>query len=99
VGDQLGSPLGRPSAGISEARRVLAAGGRLVLAERMAKPAARGHAAHGLTRDQAEDLTRQLTAASFGQVRLYTAKAGLRTVIIIRGQKDPAAPTGNPGEH
>jgi ubiquinone/menaquinone biosynthesis C-methylase UbiE len=87
------------SAGISEARRVLAAGGRLVLAERMAKPAARGHAAHGLTRDQAEDLTRQLTAASFGQVRLYTAKAGLRTVTIIRGQKDPAAPTGNPGEH
>ena len=73
--------------------------GRLVLAERMAKPAARGYAAHGLTRDQAEDLTRQLTAASFGQVRLYTAKAGLRTVIIIRGQKDPAAPTGNPGEH
>jgi ubiquinone/menaquinone biosynthesis C-methylase UbiE len=46
------------SAGISEARRVLAAGGRLVLAERMAKPAVPGHAAHGLTRDQAEDLTR-----------------------------------------
>ena len=64
----------------------------------MAKPAARGYAAHGLTRDQAEDLTRQLTAAGFGQVRL-SAKAGLRTVIIIRGQKDPAAPTGNPGEH
>jgi hypothetical protein len=77
---------------------VLAPGGRLVLAERLAKPAARGHAAHGLTRDQAEDLTRQLTATGFGQVRLHIGKAGLRTVIIIRGQKDPAAPTGNPAE-
>ena len=86
-------------AGISEARRVLAPAGRLVLAERLAKPAARGHAAHGLTRGQAEDLIRQLTAAGFGQVRLHVAKAGLQTVIIIRGQKDPAASTGNPGEH
>ena len=56
-------------AGISEARRVLAPAGRLVLAERLTKPAARRHAAHGLTRDQAEDLARQLTAAGFGQVR------------------------------
>ena len=87
------------TAGISEARRVLAPGGRLVLAERLAKPAARGHAAHGLTRGQAEDLSRQLTAAGFGQVRLHIGKAGLRTVVIICGQKDPAAPTGNPGEN
>ena len=87
------------TAGISEARRVLAPGGRLVLAERLAKPAARGHAAHGLTRGQAEDLSRRLTAAGFGQVRLHIGKAGLRTVVIICGQKDPAAPTGNPGEN
>jgi len=85
-------------AGIGEARRVLAPGGRLVLAERLAKPAARGHAAHGLTRDQAEELTRQLTAAGFGQVGLHIGKAGLRTVIIIRGQKDAAGPTRNPAE-
>jgi ubiquinone/menaquinone biosynthesis C-methylase UbiE len=84
------------TAGISEARRVRAPGGRLVLAERLTKPAARGHAAHGLTRDQAEELARQLTAAGFGQVRLHIGKAGLQTVIIIRGQKDPAAPAGNP---
>ena len=83
-------------AGISEARRVLAPAGRLVLAERLTKPAARRHAAHVLTRDQAEDLARQLTAAGFGQVRLHIGKAGLQTVIIIRGQKDPAAPARNP---
>jgi ubiquinone/menaquinone biosynthesis C-methylase UbiE len=78
-------------AGISEAWRVLSPGGRLLLAERLAKPGARGHAAHGLTRDQATDLARQLTAAGFGQVELHIAKAGHRDLVIIRGAKDPAA--------
>ena len=79
------------AAGIGEAHRVLAPGGRLVVAERLAEPAARGHAAHGLTRSQADDLARQLTAAGFRQVRSCTAKAGHRTLVIIRGVKDPAA--------
>jgi len=78
-------------AGIGEARRVLAPGGRLVVAERLARPAARGHAAHGLTRGQADDLAGQLTAAGFRQVRSYTARTGHRTLVIIRGVKDPAA--------
>ena len=78
-------------AGISEARRILAPGGRLVLAERLAKPGARGHAAHGLTRDQATDLARQLAAAGFRGVELHTAKAGHRTLVVISGAKDPAA--------
>jgi ubiquinone/menaquinone biosynthesis C-methylase UbiE len=77
--------------GISEAWRILAPGGRLVLAERLTKPGARGHAAHGLTQDQAEDLARQLTAVGFGQVRSHIAKAGHRSLVIIRGAKDPAA--------
>jgi ubiquinone/menaquinone biosynthesis C-methylase UbiE len=78
-------------AGISEAWRILAPSGRLLLAERLARPGARGHAAHGLTRDQAADLARQLTAAGFRQVQLHTAKAGHRTLVIVRGVKDPAA--------
>jgi ubiquinone/menaquinone biosynthesis C-methylase UbiE len=78
-------------AAISEAWRILTPGGRLVLAERLTKPGARGHAAHGLTQDQAEDLARQLTAAGFDQVRRHIAKAGHRTLVIIRGAKDPAA--------
>jgi len=78
-------------AGISEAWRILAPGGRLVLAERLRRPGARGHAAHGLTQDQAEDLARQLTAVGFEQVRWHIAKAGHRTLVIIRGAKDPAA--------
>ena len=75
-------------AAVSEGWRILTPGGRLVLAERLAKPGARGHAAHGLTKDQAEDLARQLTAAGFGQVRRHIAKAGHRTLVIIRGAKD-----------
>jgi ubiquinone/menaquinone biosynthesis C-methylase UbiE len=77
--------------GIGEAWRILAPGGRLVLAERLTKPGARGHAAHGLTRDQAEDLAGQLTAAGFDEVRWHIAKAGHRALVIIRGAKDPAA--------
>lgn len=79
------------SGGIREAWRILAPGGRLVLAERLTKPGARGHAAHGLTQDQAEDLARQLTAAGFGQVRWHIAKAGHRSLVIICGVKDPVA--------
>ncbi len=90
-------------AGIGEAWRVLAPDGRLVLAERLTRPGARGHAerltrpgarghaAHGLTRDHAEDLARQLTDAGFGQVRLHTVKAGHRALVIIRGAKDHEA--------
>jgi ubiquinone/menaquinone biosynthesis C-methylase UbiE len=44
------------AAGLAEARRVLAPGGRILLAERQVKPGARGHAAHGLTRAQADRL-------------------------------------------
>ena len=76
------------SAGIGEAWRVLAPGGCLVLAERLAKPGARGHAGHGFTHDQATDLARQLTAAGFRQVKLRIAKAGHRTLVIVRGTKE-----------
>lgn len=82
---------GDRGAGIGEAWRILAPGGRVVLVERLAKPGAHGHAAHGLTRDQAEDLTRQLAAAGFDQVRPHIARAGHRTLVIIRSAKAPVA--------
>jgi ubiquinone/menaquinone biosynthesis C-methylase UbiE len=78
-------------AGFGEAWRILAPGGRLVIVERLAKPGARGHAAHGLTRDQADDLTRQLAADGFDQVKLQIAKAGRRTLVIIRSAKASVA--------
>src|SRR5579862_799054 len=52
-------------AGVAEARRVLGPGGRLLLAERLTRPGARGHAAHGLTPDQASELASALLAAGF----------------------------------
>jgi ubiquinone/menaquinone biosynthesis C-methylase UbiE len=79
------------AAGLSEARRVLAADGRLVLAERLAKPGARGHAAHGLTRDQADDLAGQLAAAGFVQARRETRRVGHRNLVVVHGRKDSAS--------
>ena len=79
------------SAGLSEASRALAPGGRLVLVERLARPGARGHAAHGLTSGQAEDLARQLTAAGFLRVEVHTRKAGHRSLVIVRGETSTAS--------
>ena len=73
------------SAGLSEARRVLATGGRILLAERLVKPGAQGHAAHGLTRDQAHQLAADLKDAGFTNVHIETHTAGRRNLIIIRG--------------
>jgi len=79
------------SAGLSEASRALAPGGRLVLVERLARPGARGHAAHGLTSGRAEDLARQLTAEGFLRVEVQTRKAGHRNLVIVRGETSTAS--------
>jgi ubiquinone/menaquinone biosynthesis C-methylase UbiE len=77
-------------AGLAEAVRVLAPGGRILLAERLAEPGARGHAAHGLTRDQASQLATDLTAAGFTDVSCETHQAGHRTLLIVTGMLPPA---------
>ena len=81
--------------GIGEAWRVLAPGGRLVLAERLARPGARGHAAHGLTRDHAEDLARQLADAGFGQERQQQA-LGVRLFDVADGERGAVHRRGHP---
>ncbi len=73
------------AAGLAEAARVLAPGGRILLAERLVKPGARGHAAHGLTRDQAGQLTASLQAAGFTDLSCQSRQAGHRTLVIITG--------------
>ena len=85
-------------AGIGEAWRVPAPGGRLVLAERLARPGARGHAAHGLTRDHAEDLARQLADAGFGQVRLHTAGQATGPWSSSAGRKTAKPEPGEAGQ-
>jgi ubiquinone/menaquinone biosynthesis C-methylase UbiE len=74
-----------PSAGLEEIRRVLAPAGQVLLAERLVQPGARGHAAHGLTRDQADSLATELAAAGFTDIHTDTRRAGRRTFLIVAG--------------
>jgi SAM-dependent methyltransferase len=79
------------AAGLAEVRRVLAPGGRVLLAERLIRPGTRGHTAHGFTRAQAEDLARALTSAGFAAVHSKILTAGRRTMVVVRAdQADPA---------
>jgi len=75
------------AAGLAEARRVLAGGGRILVAERLVPPGARGHGAHGLTADQAEQLARDLHDAGFDGVHSDTRAAGRRTLVIVQGSR------------
>ena len=71
-------------AGFAEARRVLAEGGRLLIAERSIRPGGRGHAAHGLSAPQAEQVAAELASAGFTGVRVQTSRAGRRVLTIIQ---------------
>jgi SAM-dependent methyltransferase len=73
--------------GLREAHRVLAAGGRLLLAERLVKPGSHGHAAHGLTRDGAQELAAIAAGAGFHEVRVEEHTAGRRRLLVVRGVK------------
>jgi ubiquinone/menaquinone biosynthesis C-methylase UbiE len=73
-------------AGIGELRRALAPGGQVLLVERLVKPGARGHAAHGLTADQADSVAAQLRAAGFTDVQTDVRRFGRRTVAILAGR-------------
>jgi SAM-dependent methyltransferase len=76
-----------PAAGLSELYRILAPGGRVLLAERLVRPGARGHAAHGLTCSQADALASLLAAAGFIDLHTDTRQAGRRTLIILRARR------------
>jgi len=71
-------------AGFAEARRVLAEGGRLLIAERSVRPSGRGHAAHGLSAAQAEQVAAELAAAGFADVRIQASRAGRRLLTVIQ---------------
>jgi ubiquinone/menaquinone biosynthesis C-methylase UbiE len=75
------------TAGLGEIRRVLAPAGRVLLAERLVHPGARGHAAHGLTREQADRLASEMAAAGFTDIHTYARRAGRRTFLIVAGSR------------
>jgi ubiquinone/menaquinone biosynthesis C-methylase UbiE len=74
-----------PTAGLGQIRRVLAPAGRVLVAERLVPPDAHGHAAHGLTRDQADRLATEMAAAGFTDIHTHTRRAGRRTFLILAG--------------
>lgn len=78
----------------AEAHRVLAGGGRILIAERLARAGARGHAAHGLIPAQAEQVAEEMVAAGFTDIRTQTSRAGRRVLIIIEARRSPAGEAG-----
>lgn len=71
--------------GVREVHRVLETGGRLLLAERLIKPSARGHGAHGLTRESAKELAAGVERAGFRNVNIQERTAGRRQLVIVCG--------------
>jgi ubiquinone/menaquinone biosynthesis C-methylase UbiE len=72
------------TAGLTEVKRVLAAGGRFLALERQVRSGATGLASHGWTEQQAEAFAAQCQAAGFTDVRVEQHKPGRRAVYAIR---------------
>jgi ubiquinone/menaquinone biosynthesis C-methylase UbiE len=77
-------------AGLAELRRVLAPGGRLLLAERLAR--SRGwFSHHALTWDGAERLAERVTAAGFVEAGAERRALGRRRRLVLVRARRPAA--------
>ena len=72
------------TAGLAEARRVLAPGGRLLALERRVRPGATGLASHGWTDQQAESFAAQCRAAGFDSVHVEKHTPGRRAVSVVK---------------
>jgi SAM-dependent methyltransferase len=81
------------TAGLREIHRVLTPGGRLIIAERLARPGAHGLAAHGLTPHQAAATVSAAQSAGLADAAQETHRARRRTLAIIRAHR-PSAETG-----
>lgn len=78
------------AAGCAEIHRVLAPGGRVLLAERLVSDGATGLAAHGSTERQADQLCRTLSTVGFIDVTSRTMRAGRRMRIVVSAARPSA---------
>lgn len=68
---------------LTEIRRVLGRGGRLLAIERRTEPGATGFASHGWTAQQAESFAALCSSAGFADVEVTTRQAGKRAVWAV----------------
>jgi SAM-dependent methyltransferase len=69
--------------GLEESRRVLAAGGRMLLAERSVIPGARGRAAHGITGPATDELVGLVAEVGFADVERQMIPVGRRNLVVV----------------
>ena len=72
------------TAGLAEAKRVLAPRGRLLAIERRVRPGATGLASHGWTDQQAESFATQCQAAGFEDVQVERHLPGRRAIWVVK---------------
>ena len=75
-----------PDAGLAELHRVLGPGGRLLIAERLARPGG-WFQHHALTRAEAERLADQVERAGFTDVAVASDALGRRRLVLVRGRR------------
>jgi SAM-dependent methyltransferase len=73
------------AAGLAEARRVLAPGGRVFLVEHVTPPEAHGHRRYGMTEARLDALESDATRAGFIAVRREMHLARRDTLAVVRG--------------
>jgi hypothetical protein len=72
--------------------RVLEPGGRLIIAERLTRPGARGLAAHGFTETQAAEMAAAAQSVGFAVVQHDTRRAGRRMLATVRARRPASKP-------